>query len=130
MFNIMLCYLIHLRFCQGIFDYGKQHLHTALGVRRNLTYDLNPNHNLNWRLHEAWKRFSQGVNEKIQRLMEISSFNIHADQVQYPPTTTITTLVSRSVRDERGDVNSRFLGFINVGQHDQYIRTILRPLYQ
>ncbi len=66
---------------QSTYDYGKQLVQAALVVRRSLRYDLEPNHDLSRRLNQAWKRFSQGINERTTRLNKVHIFNRNADNV-------------------------------------------------
>ncbi len=79
MFYILLMCLLY--FLQGTYDYGKQLLQAALVLRRSLRYDLEPNHDQARRLAEAWKKFSQGINEKATRVDQTNIFNQRANQV-------------------------------------------------
>ena len=66
---------------QGTYEYGKQLLQAALVLRRSLRYDLEPNHKQAQRLADAWKRFSQGINERTTRINKTYIFNQKADYV-------------------------------------------------
>ena len=66
---------------QGTYEYGKQLLQAALVLRRSLRYDLEPNNIQSHRLANAWKKFSQGINERAIRLNNVFIFNKNADAV-------------------------------------------------
>ncbi|XP_076451161.1 coiled-coil domain-containing protein 141-like [Babylonia areolata] len=65
----------------GTYEYGKQLLQAAMVLRRSLRYPMEPNHNQSRRLEEAWKRFSQGVSERANRLTVCSLFLTASDKV-------------------------------------------------
>ncbi len=73
---------------QSTYEYGKQLLQAALVLRRSLRCDLEPNHALARRLHQTWKRFSQGVNERTARLNKVQIFNRNADLVCFASDTS------------------------------------------
>lgn len=66
---------------QGTYEYGKQLLQAGLVLRRSLRYNLAPNNERSHRLEEAWKRFSQGTNERANRLTVSAMFLASADKV-------------------------------------------------
>lgn len=70
-----------IRLVQGTYEYGKQLLQAGLVLRRSLRYNLAPNNERSYRLEEAWKRFSQGTNERANRLTVSAMFLASADKV-------------------------------------------------
>ena len=71
----------YLFFSQTTYDYGKQYIQTALKLRRSLGFDLEPCQDRSRRLNIAWKKFSQGVDERASRLDTAATFNKRADEV-------------------------------------------------
>ncbi|KAK7113115.1 hypothetical protein V1264_012462 [Littorina saxatilis] len=65
----------------GTYEYGKQLLQAAMILRRSLRYPMEPNHTQSRRLEEAWKRFTQGVSERANRLTVSSLFLTSSDKV-------------------------------------------------
>ncbi|XP_023933441.1 uncharacterized protein LOC106181372, partial [Lingula anatina] len=65
----------------GTYEYGKQLLQAGLVLRRSLRFDLVPNNERAQKLHEAWKKFSQGINERASRLSSAILFHKNADRV-------------------------------------------------
>lgn len=66
---------------QGTYEYGKQLLQASTVLRRSLRYPMEPNHEKSRRLEEAWKRFSQGVSERANRLTVSAMFLSNSDKV-------------------------------------------------
>ena len=89
-------------FFQSTYEYGKQLLQAALVLRRSLRYDLEPNHDLSRRLNQAWKRFSQGINERTARLNKVHIFNRNADIVSYQILILVILVQGLHVADPRG----------------------------
>jgi hypothetical protein len=66
---------------QGTYEYGKQLFQAALVLRRSLRYDVLPNNERAQKLADAWKKFSQGINERASRLSVAAVFHRNADKV-------------------------------------------------
>ncbi|KAL5005801.1 hypothetical protein ScPMuIL_016959 [Solemya velum] len=65
----------------GTYDYGKQLLQAGIVLRRSLRYDLIPNNQIAYSLEEAWKLFSQGTNERSNRLTVAIMFFTSSERV-------------------------------------------------
>ena len=68
---------------QGTYEYGKQLLQAGLVLRRSLRFDLTPNNERAQQLEEAWKYFSQGTNERANRLTVAAMFLSSAEKVWF-----------------------------------------------
>ena len=67
---------------QSTYEYGKQLLQASLVLRRSLRYDLEPQKELQHKLNEAWKKFSQGDSETAARVNTLALFNKQTNEVE------------------------------------------------